>query len=102
MYNLSEIPFRLLWYKNGEPNNRVEKNPTSIWAAVHNIRKNNPLLWLSICEKFFGFIDTYELKESDIMSLISDTNVCTNLDSPVTIWIDPDGEFSIKLYESKT
>ena len=32
---------------------------------------------------------------------IQDTNMCSNLDSPVEVWIDPDGEHRIKVYDKR-
>ena len=31
---------------------------------------------------------------------IMETNMCSNLDTPVEVWIDPEGEYTIKVYDS--
>jgi len=36
---------------------------------------------------------------TDILLIIKETNTCSNLDSPVEVWIDKDGDFRIKVYD---
>lgn len=44
---------------------------------------------------------SYRPDEEWLMATIYETNTCSNLDSPVEVWIDPDGEHRIKVYDKR-
>lgn len=36
-----------------------------------------------------------------VLEMVEKTNTCSNLDSPVRVWIDTDGDYTIEEYEDK-
>lgn len=54
--------------------------------------------WNALAEQVFG-VDPSELDLSMVLSKIEETNTCRNLDSPVEVFIDPDGEFTVSVYD---
>jgi hypothetical protein len=55
--------------------------------------------WDALAEQVFG-VDGAVLDLSTVMAKIVETNTCRNLDSPVEVFIDADGDFSVLVYDS--
>lgn len=55
--------------------------------------------WNELAEQVFG-IDPSQLDFSMVLSKIEETNTCRNLDSPVEVFIDPEGDFTVYVYDS--
>ena len=85
------------WRTPGEPNVRlVNKRPTSIEQALWEVCFDG---WAQITERFFPNRLPQDVDISEIMAIIRETNTCSNLDSPVEVWIDRKGDFKIKVYD---
>ena len=69
------------------------KYPTSISQAIESMDNND---WNNMIEDLFMDKD---VGIGDVMDLIIDTNTCANLDSPVEVWIDPEGFWTLLIYE---
>ena len=53
--------------------------------------------WAEMCADVFGchpdFVDI-----GDVLVKIEDTNTCSNLDTPVSVWIDEAGFYTVDVY----
>lgn len=56
--------------------------------------------WNELAERVFG-VDPSQLDLSMVLAKIEETNTCRNLDSPVEVYIDPEGEFSVHVYDAE-
>ena len=55
-------------------------------------------MWASLARDVFGCEPEY-LNIEAVLQKIEATNTCLNLDSPVEVLIDPDGEFTVLVYD---
>ena len=55
-------------------------------------------MWNELAEQVFG-VDPSQLDLSMVLSKIEETNTCRNLDSPVEVYIDPEGNFTVNVYD---
>lgn len=54
--------------------------------------------WALMCTECFGVAPEYVSAEA-VLEKIQHTNTCTDLRSPVTVWIDADGWHSVDVYD---
>jgi hypothetical protein len=54
--------------------------------------------WDALAKQVFG-TDGATLDVSAVMAKIAETNTCRNLDPPVEVFIDADGDFSVLVYD---
>lgn len=47
----------------------------------------------------FG-VDGSQLDLGTVLAKVEETNTCLNLDSPVEVLIDPEGEFTLSVYDA--
>lgn len=87
----------------GEPYDRpdfavnAKGQPTSVWSAICLIKEYEPKLWQEIAEKFFNTTGEF-LTEDSVLTLIRKTNTCSNLNSPVEVWLDPQRNYTLHVY----
>ncbi len=99
MYDLDFDPEFFL--AEGEPcdrsNNAVnaDGNPISVWSAIAMMAEDD---WKNLAEIEFG-IDPDLLSPETVFDMIKETNTCSNLNSPIEVWIDPNGSFTLKVYD---
>src|SRR5688572_18518191 len=74
---------------------RPSARPTSACQAVLSLRQET---WDEMAKHVFG-VDGATLDLSTIMVKIAETNTCRNLDSPVEVFIDPEEDFSVLVYD---
>jgi hypothetical protein len=94
-YALSFAP-EFFWGDESEASAlRPNARPTSVCEAVMSLKQET---WDALAEQVFG-IDGATLDVSTVMARIAETNTCRNLDSPVEVYIDADGDFSVQVYD---
>ena len=73
--------------------------PYSVLGAIRTTISEEG--WRNIAVDVFGMGDDMAqyLTEEAILSKITETNTCTDLRSPVTVWIDPEGYYTVDVYE---
>lgn len=71
--------------------------PISVEQALWEIDIDT---WTDMVGKLFPDYHSQDIGIDDIVTLIRETNTCSNLDSPVEVWIDEDGDYRIKVYDS--
>lgn len=69
--------------------------PRTISEAIMALSQGT---WDELAEQVFG-VDPSQLDLSMVLSKIEETNTCRNLDSPVEVFIDPEGDFTVNVYD---
>lgn len=98
-YELSFSPE--FFFSEGEPYDYLgdTKRPVSVWAAVEGMRLHNPEQWAELAKEVFGLDNPEYLTSETVMDKIQETNTCGTLSSPVDVYIDPEGWFSVDVYD---
>jgi len=71
------------------------ERPTSVYQAILSIRDEE---WKQIACDVFD-VDPEWLDPMTVLDCIRQTNTCSNLDSPVEVWIDEEGWHRVTAYE---
>lgn len=74
----------------------ASSRPTSIEQAVMSLSGET---WAALAENVFS-VDPSQLDVATVLRTIQETNTCGNLDSPVEVYIDPAGDFTVLVYDS--
>ena len=69
--------------------------PTSVYQAIVSIERTQ---WQRIARDVFH-ADPDRLDPWQVLEKVRSTNTCSNLDSPVHVWIDEEGWHSIDVYD---
>ena len=69
--------------------------PTNVRQALFSMPKDR---WNEMCREVFGCEPDY-VDLDTALSKVQETDTCSNLDSPVTVWIDEDGFYTVDIYE---
>lgn len=91
----------------GEPYDRPDLcanddgRPTSVWSAILVWHHEYPEEWRAMASKLWDLYgDDAELLTGEaVLERIRETNTCTDLSSPVEVWIDSEGEFRLQVWE---
>ncbi len=95
MYSLDSFDSEF-WDVQEWPLKHTHGQPTSVEAALWEMPAFPNLM--DMVRRLFPEYHPQDIGISDIMTLIRETNTCSNLDSPVEVWIDEKGVFKIKVY----
>jgi hypothetical protein len=74
---------------------RKSDQPTSVSEALMCLSQAT---WNEMADRVFG-VDGSQLDLATVLAKVEETNTCLNLDSPVEVLIDPEGEFSVLVYD---
>jgi hypothetical protein len=81
----------------GDPNSPKESDqPTTVADALFSLSTDE---WDDIASGVFGMHDGRELDISSVLDKIKETDSVSDLESPVEVWIDPQGYFTVEVYE---
>lgn len=77
---------------------RVGRNerPTCVYQAILGLRVET---LRDIGRDVFG-LAVGQVSPEAILEKILETNTCSNLDEPVEVWIDPEGDYRVAVYSS--
>lgn len=95
-YSLSFAP-EFFWGDESIPEPTRSNRPTSVHQAIIGLPANQ---WAALARDLFG-IEPSELEPDMVMQRILETNTCRNLDSPVEVFVDREGFYSILVYEKE-
>ena len=73
----------------------VKKRPTSVAQALANLSGKT---WSRLAREIFRGEPEF-LDVETVMQKIEETNTCLNLNSPVEVCVDPDGDFAVLVYD---
>ena len=93
-YALSFAP-EFFWGDDCIENMKPSDRPTSVRQALLSLPDDK---WALLARDLFG-VEPNDLELDTVMQRIIETNTCRNLDVPVEIWIDPEGYYSVLVYE---
>ena len=74
------------------------KRPTSVEQAVAQLSAET---WNRLAKEVFDCDPEYVNIET-VLQKIEETNICLNLDPPVEVFIDKEGEFTVTVYDRDT
>ncbi len=74
---------------------RPSKRPLSVYQAILSIRRGE---WEQIARDVFG-AHPDRLDPLAVLDRIRETNTCSNLESPVWVWIDRDGDYQVPVHD---
>lgn len=101
-YELSFSPEFFL--AEGEPYDSDEdypaEKPRSVWQAIGCFFRDEPEQWTSMAKDVFELDAKHAklLMAEAVLEKIQETNTCTNLRSPIEVWIDPEGVYRLKVW----
>jgi hypothetical protein len=73
------------------------RRPTNVVEALASLSNST---WSKLARRVFSCRPDY-LDLHSVMQRIEETNTCLNLDSPVEVLIDRDGEFTIRVFDRR-
>ena len=71
--------------------------PTSVWGAIQKAMRN-PVELRALAE-VLGCHGRFVTEEA-VLEQVQKVNTCSNLSSPVEVWVDPEGWVCLKVYDS--
>ena len=96
LYGLSFAP-DFFWGTVPIEKMKPSPRPTSVYQAILSLDQTQ---WNQLARDVFN-LNGEDLDVETVMSKVEETNTCSNLDSPVTVFIDDPGWFSVLVYEEK-
>lgn len=97
-YSLSFSPEFFL--QEGEPYDggpEPSERPTSVWHAIESMRLLDPKRWAELASEHFKVPAEY-LTQETVLEAVQATDTCSNLGTPVEVWIDPEGYYRLEIY----
>jgi len=79
----------------GDEAQQFARRPRNVCEAIMNLSQE---AWNELAEQVFG-VDPSQLDLAMVLAKIEETNTCRNLDSPVEVFFDPEGDFTVSVYE---
>lgn len=73
------------------------KRPTSVWSAIESMRLLHPKRWGDMARHVFNCKPEHLAAES-VLERIEQTNTCRSLNTPVEVYIDSEGIYSVEVY----
>jgi hypothetical protein len=70
--------------------------PRTVFDALEVMEDSD---WDEMCACIFPGAPAEIIDIEIVMGVIRETNTCTNLDSPVEVWVDQEGDFRIKVWD---
>jgi len=76
---------------------KPSSRPTSVYQALLSLPHDQ---WAELAREVFN-CPPDNLDVETVLAKVIETDTCANLDSPVRVYVDPDGWFSVLVYEEK-
>jgi hypothetical protein len=77
----------------------IGKGPTSCYQALLLKTEDQ---WNEIAREVFGLDNGDDLDCDTVIDKIRETNTCGDMGSPVDVWIDDEGYFTLDVYDEDT
>ena len=85
------------FYLDQEPATVKPSNcPTCVYQAILSLSDKT---WNNIARDVFQ-CDDKSLSVETVLAKVVETNTCSNLDSPVQVWIDKEGWYDVLVYDN--
>ena len=73
-------------------------NPTSVYQAILSLPDDQ---WAALARDIFN-CSPEDLDPDTVLCKVEQTNTCRNLDSPVEVFVDSDGYYTLLIHEPVT
>lgn len=83
-------------YDPGKPTSR----PTTVAQAIISMRKLERDYWNRMAEEVFG-VPGEHLPEDEVFERILETDTISDLTSPVEVWIDEEGYYTLLVWDEQ-
>ena len=80
----------------------VIEKPTNVLQSIISLHANDIDFFWEMVQDVFNIEKMDYLPESliiDILDKIRETNTCTDLSSPISVWIDSEGIYTLEVYD---
>lgn len=79
----------------------TEEHGDRPYSVIGALRALDEDTWINIAVDVFGMGDDMAeyLTIESVLDKIRETDMCTDLRSPVAVWIDPEGYYTIDVYD---
>lgn len=75
------------------------ETPTSVLQALVSME---PAEWAEYCREHLNGVDPdAECAARAALKRVREVNTCTDLRSPVEVWLEPEGYYSVRVYDSR-
>jgi len=93
---LYALSFAEEFFCDGDPDTvQPARRPSSVYQAIVSLREEK---WNEIAREVFH-IEPEGLDPMTVLDRIRQTNTCSNLDSPVQVWIDEEGWYDVLVHD---
>lgn len=75
--------------------------PLTVWQALKKMKHAPSLNWQEMCEDVFPDVPWEMVDIEMVMEKVRETNSCSDLRSPVEVYIDESGWHSVKVYDER-
>jgi hypothetical protein len=95
------------YFAEGEPYDRSDNavnskgQPISLWSALNMLKESDPENWKCICIDCFPATNWEHVTVESILELAKQVDTCSNLDTPVHVWIDCLGYYTVDVYDER-
>ncbi|KLU61770.1 hypothetical protein CEB3_c19490 [Peptococcaceae bacterium CEB3] len=79
-------------------NPEITDMPQTVVDAVASMKQFNPERWENMARDIFG-TSPERLTVEMVLEKIEETNTASSIGAPVGIWIDPDGFFTVDIWD---
>lgn len=90
------LSFTEEFFCEGDPDAvEASDRPTSVYQAIRSLSDET---WEQIARDVFG-VEADRLDPLTVLDRVRETNTCSNLDSPVRVWIDEEGWYDLLIFD---
>jgi len=75
----------------------------SVWSAIQVMHDKEPERWKDMAREVFELEgkDAELLMGEAVLDKVQETNTCGTLSTPVDVWIDPEGVYTLEVFDSR-
>lgn len=94
------------YYGEGDtPGMAPSERPTNLYQAIMSLKALHPEEWIGLLHELYPSAtdDVLEhISAEDVMEIALDVNTVGNLDSPVEVYLDPEGRYTVEVYDEES
>lgn len=94
-----ELCFTEDFFLNENEDNFHLGRPISVFGAIEAMILREPEKWKNLKKEIFDLDNGIYLDSEIVLEKIRETNTCSNLTVPVEVWIDPDGYYTLQVWD---
>lgn len=96
------------YYAPGEPYDcsnlslNSQGKPYSLFSAIQVWADEHPEDWAELAREHFALDKPELLMVEGVVQKCRETDTCTDIRVPVEVWIDPEGDYRVLVYDNDT